>query len=96
MKLYHVNGASTGFLKVSVSVPNSNEDLLWQTHEVNQFSTSFVNDPEIREFRLDGATNGTFKLRIRRFNSQTLQVTYNHAVELNFDADSSTFNNALK
>ena len=34
-ELYQVNGGSTGFLKVSVSVPNNNTDLLWQTHEVN-------------------------------------------------------------
>ena len=48
MELYHVNGWGTGFLKISVSVPNDNTELLWQTHEVNQFSTSFTNDPEVR------------------------------------------------
>ena len=48
MEAYHVNLGSRGFFKVSVSVPNNNIDLRWQTHEVNQFETAFTNDPEIR------------------------------------------------
>ena len=45
MEVYHINIAGGGFLKISTSVPNNNTNLLWQTHEVNQFSTSIVNEP---------------------------------------------------
>ena len=31
-------------MKVSVEVPNTNTDLLWQTHEVNQISTIIDDD----------------------------------------------------
>ena len=48
MEAYHVNGGLKGFFKVSVSVPNNKSELLWQTHEVNQFETGYTNDPEIR------------------------------------------------
>ena len=96
MEVYHVNVGGGGFLKVSVSVPNNNTDLLWQTHEVNQFSTSFVNEAEIREFRLEGATNGTFDLFIKRLNRATLEITYFKTVTLNYNASATEFNNAIK
>ena len=68
MELYHVNNGGDGYLKVTAEVPNSDYSLEWQTHEVNQFETSFINDPEIRRYTLDGATNGTFRLYLLRMD----------------------------
>ena len=45
MELYHINSAGDGFVKISVEVPNSDTSLSWQRHEVNQFTSSFTNDP---------------------------------------------------
>lgn len=61
MELYLINIAGSGYVKISVEVPNTNLNLLWQRHEVNQIETEFTNDPEIRKFRLvvDSPTSGS-------------------------------------
>lgn len=86
MELYHVNNGGDGYLKISAEVPNQDHSLEWQTHEVNQFRTSFVNDPEIRKYTLDGATNGTFKLFLLRMDPNTLKIHYNVQAILSYDA----------
>lgn len=45
MEVYHTNSAGAGYLKISVEVPNTNIELGWQSHEVNQFETTFTNEP---------------------------------------------------
>lgn len=45
MEVYHVNVASTGFLKVSAQVPNNDTTLAKQTFEVDYIETTVTNDP---------------------------------------------------
>ena len=68
MELYHVNHGNPGFVKISVEVPNQDTRLNWQTYEVSKFWTSYINDPEIMEYTMEGATGGTFTLFIFRQN----------------------------
>ena len=44
MQLYHVNSGGNGWMKLSVEVPNIDNALLWQTHEVNQITTNITHD----------------------------------------------------
>ena len=96
MEAYHVNGGGSGFFKIHVSSPNPNNKTPFQTHEVNEINTAFTNEEEIRTFTLDNAVAGTFKLKIRRQDPQTLKTTYEHEEEVAFDATASAFNAALK
>ncbi len=32
MEVYHINSGGTGFMKISVEVPNTDTSLIWQTH----------------------------------------------------------------
>lgn len=75
MEVYHINQGGGGYLRIEAEVPNDDLELSTQRYEVNQFSTSFTNDPEIKSFILynvDPGSNGTFILKIHRFNRMTL------------------------
>jgi hypothetical protein len=52
MELYHVNGGSAGQIQISVEVPNDDNTLRWQTHEVHSVETSYTYDPEIMNYTL--------------------------------------------
>lgn len=52
MELYHVNGGGGGQMQISVEVPNDDNTLRWQTHEVHSIETSYTYDPEIMNYTL--------------------------------------------
>lgn len=94
-ELYHINLAGSGWIKVSVEVPNENNELAKQTFEVDHIETTFTNQPEIIEFALENAIGGTFNISLRRVNSQTLQVYYEKEVSVKYNATANEFVNNL-
>ena len=96
MEVYHCNGPSTGYLKISVSAPNPESKPTWQTYEVNQISTSYTNVPEERTFTLNGATGGTFNFSIFRRDLNTLKITYDKKVQVDYNATEAEFKTALR
>lgn len=89
MEAYHINIEDSGWMKISVQVPNTDSRLGKQSFEVNQFSTIYTNTPEIMQFLLIGAIGGKFNLSLTRINPQTLQISYYKSVMINFNATAS-------
>ena len=84
MEVYHVNNQGAGSFKISVEVPNTNDQMNYQSYEVTSFTTKLVPDPEEFTYTMIGATGGSYSMKITRY--ENFELKYNVTAELNWNA----------
>jgi hypothetical protein len=92
MEVYHINEGGDGSFSLSVEIPNTDTTIeKWQTYEVQTFTTSIQEEPEIVEFVSKGASSGSFTLKVLEYNAVDFSVTNNYTATIAWNASASAF-----
>ena len=94
LEAYHVNSAGSGFFEISVEIPNTDADALYQTYQIDRISTNTTVQPEVITFSMVGATGGNIQLRITR--QKGFEVVYEKKVNVTYGCSASSFLSILK
>lgn len=91
---YHINGPGTGNFRIEVSVPNNDTSLSFQTYQVDEIFLNHTLQPEVVVYTMQGATNGTFNIRIYR-QPVGKTAAYDVSVDIDYNCSADTFKDAL-